>query len=100
MTLWARLAQGNAPNWGAGFLPGVFQGTALNPNGAPINNLDPPAGMTAAEQRRQLDLITELNRQRLADLNPPEADLAARIESFELAYRMQMSCAGSVRHQP
>lgn len=90
-TLGRGLPKGSASDWGAGFLPGVFQGTALNPNGAPINNLAPPSSMTAAEQRRQLDLIADLNRQRLAELNPPEADLAARIESFELAYRMQMS---------
>jgi len=90
-TLGRGLPKGSASNWGAGFLPGVFQGTALNPNGPPINNLDRPADMTSDQQRRQLDLIHELNRQRLEELNPPEADLAARIESFELAYRMQMA---------
>jgi hypothetical protein len=72
-------------------LPGVFQGTALNAQGAPINNLDRAAGMTDEQQRRQLDLIAQLNRDRLDALHPPEADLAARIESFELAYRMQMA---------
>jgi len=90
-TLGRGLPKGSASNWGAGFLPGVFQGTALNANGPPINNLDRPADMTADQQRRQLDLIQELNRQRFEELNPPEADLAARIESFELAYRMQMA---------
>jgi len=90
-TLGRGLPKGSASNWGAGFLPGVFQGTALSPNGPPINNLDRASDMTADEQRRQLDLIRELNRQRLEELKPPEADLAARIESFELAYRMQMA---------
>ncbi|MCC7085126.1 MAG: DUF1501 domain-containing protein [Pirellulales bacterium] len=90
-TLGRGLPKGNASNWGAGFLPGVYQGTALNPQGAPINNLQPPSSMTAGQQRQQLDLIAKLNRRRMEELHPPEADLAARIESFELAYRMQMS---------
>ena len=41
-TLGRGLPKGHAQNWGAGFLPGVFQGTALNAQGAPIDNLDPP----------------------------------------------------------
>jgi hypothetical protein len=90
-TLGRGLPKGNASNWGAGFLPGVYQGTALNPQGAPISNLDPPSSMTADQQRKQLDLIAKLNKRRMEELHPPEADLAARIESFELAYRMQMS---------
>jgi hypothetical protein len=89
-TLGRGLPKGHASNWGAGFLPGVFQGTALNAQGAPIDNLDRPAHMTADAQRRQLDLLAKLNKSHLAE-NQGEAELAARIESFELAYRMQMS---------
>src|SRR5689334_7743457 len=89
-TLGRGLPKGNASNWGAGFLPGVFQGTALNAQGAPINNLYRDARLTDDQQRRQLDLVSRLNKRALQE-QPHEADLAARIESFELAYRMQMA---------
>ncbi len=82
------LPKGYSQNWGAGFLPSVFQGTWLKPTGEPIDNLKPPAVMSVEQQRRQLDLINSLN-QIHAEQNPGEADLTARIESFELAYRMQ-----------
>lgn len=89
-TLGRGLPKGHAQNWGAGFLPGVFQGTALNAQGAPINNLDRRAGMSDDQQRRQLDLIKRLNQRHL-NHHHDEAELAARIESFELAYRMQIT---------
>lgn len=87
-TLGRGLPKGHAQNWGAGFLPGVFQGTALNAQGAPINNLYRRKDMSDEQQVAQLDLLRRLNQ-----LHPrsDEADLAARIESFELAYRMQMA---------
>jgi hypothetical protein len=84
------LPKGNANNWSAGFLPGVYQGTYLQPKGPPIANLSRPAGMNDAQQRAQLNLLASLNRQHLAQ-HEAERELAARIESFELAYRMQMS---------
>jgi hypothetical protein len=89
-TLGRGLPKGHAQNWGAGFLPGVFQGTALNAQGAPINNLVRSANQTDAQQRAQLDLLRRLNQHDL-EHHPAEAELAARIESFELAYRMQIS---------
>lgn len=89
-TLGRGLPKGHAQNWGAGFLPGIYQGTALNAQGEPIDNLSRPSHMSDEDQRRQLDLIGQLNKQHLK-CNPDEAALAARIESFELAYRMQMS---------
>ena len=82
------LPKGNASNWSAGFLPGAYQGTWLRPTGPPIDNLTPPAEMSPSHQRSQLDLIAKLNAGDL-EHNPAEGDLAARIESFELAYRMQ-----------
>ena len=82
------LPKGHAANWGAGFLPSVYQGTHFRPAGEPIDNLKRPKEMNDAQQRRQLDLLKTLNQQHLAD-NPFEEELAARIESFELAYRMQ-----------
>jgi hypothetical protein len=82
------LPKGHAQNWGAGFIPGVYQGTYLKPAGTPIDNMTPPAELAGERQRRQLDLLAELNA-RHRDENPAERELAARIESFELAYRMQ-----------
>jgi hypothetical protein len=89
-TLGRGVPKGHAQNWGAGFLPGVFQGTALNIQGDPINNLTRAAGMNDTQQRSQLDLLAKLNRHYSA-ANPSESELSARIESFELAYRMQMA---------
>jgi hypothetical protein len=88
-TLGRGLPKGHSLNWGAGFLPGVYQGTALNPNGDPIDNLTRPKDLSPQRQRSQLDLLASLNRQH-QEQHAAEAELTARIESFELAYRMQM----------
>lgn len=82
------LPKGHAANWGAGFLPSVYQGTHFRPTGDAIDNLYRPKEMNPDQQRRQLDLLRHLNQKHL-DANPYEEELAARIESFELAYRMQ-----------
>ncbi len=84
------LPKGHAANWSSGFLPGVYQGTHAKPSGPPIENLARPAGMSDRAQRDQLDLLKQLNQLGLAE-RPGEAELTARIESFELAYRMQMA---------
>jgi hypothetical protein len=89
-TLGRGLPKGHAQNWGAGFLPGVYQGTALNPRGAPIDNLIRDSRLTDGEQRRQLELLRRLNGQH-QQTHEGEHELAARIETFELAYRMQMA---------
>lgn len=90
------LPKGHAANWSAGFLPGVFQGTHLKPQGDPIDNLVRPADMTADTQRSQLDLLRELNQLHL-DQHAAESELAARIESFELAWRMQSAAPEAVQ---
>src|SRR5205085_9405158 len=82
------LPKGNALNWGAGFLPSVYQGTWLRPQGEPIDNLKRPAILSDERQRAQLDLIAELNRTTLEG-SAIENEHSARVESFELAYRMQ-----------
>jgi hypothetical protein len=82
------LPKGNANNWGAGFLPGAYQGTWLRPHGEPIDNLRPPQNLSDARQRAQLSLLASLNKNALAH-SSAENEMAARIESFELAYRMQ-----------
>jgi hypothetical protein len=89
-TLGRGLPKGYAQNWGAGFLPSIFQGTALKPQGAPIDNLFRPADLTDQQQRNQLALLNRLNRRQL-EQRPGDTELAARIETFELAYRMQMA---------
>jgi hypothetical protein len=89
-TLGRGLPKGYAQNWGAGFLPSIFQGTALKPQGAPIDNLYRPAGLSAPQQRNQLDLLARLNQRQL-DEHAGDSELAARIETFELAFRMQLA---------
>ena len=84
------LPKGHAANWSSGFLPGVFQGTHLKPTGPAIDNLQMPSGMTAQSQRQQLDLLKQLN-QTFLEKQAAENELTARIESFELAYRMQVA---------
>jgi len=89
-TLGRGIPKGHAQNWGAGFLPGVYQGTALAAQGPPIENLDRTPEMTDAQQRAQLDLLAQLNRPNV-QRHPHDAELTARVASFELAYRMQMA---------
>lgn len=94
-TLGRGLPKGYAQNWGAGFLPGIYQGTSLKPQGAPIEDLTRGIEMGERQQRAQLDYLARLNRRRLAQA-PTEPELAARIETFELAYRMQMAAPEAV----
>ena len=95
------LPKGNASNWTAGFLPGVYQGTWLKPQGEPIANLKRPADLTEKRQREQLDFLAALNREQMAG-SAAENELAARINSFELAYRMQTAApeAFDVNREP
>ena len=80
--------QGGAANWSSGYLPAQYQGTPLRPEGAPILDMTPPAGVTAEQQRLTLDATSEFNRIHLAK-HPDHAELSARIETYELAFRMQ-----------
>jgi hypothetical protein len=82
------LPKGYSQNWGAGFLPSIYQGTWLKPEGEPIENLKLPEEHSEDRQRRMLDLLAAVNDEHLHK-HPGEKELAARIESFELAYRMQ-----------
>lgn len=80
--------QGGAANWSNGYLPAFYQGTPLRPTGSPILDLQPPAGVTPERQRRNLDLLASMN-QRHAEAHPEHQELSARLESYELAFRMQ-----------
>jgi hypothetical protein len=82
------LPKGNANNWSAGFLPSVFQGTWLKPQGDPIDNFRRPDSLTEAQQRHHLNVLQQANELHLAS-RPEDHELEARIESFEMAYRMQ-----------
>ena len=85
---------GGPSNWSAGFMPAAYQGTVFRPSGAPIVDLAPPQQITPEEQRARLNLLDKLNRIDL-ERNPGNSELTARIESYELAYRMQ-GCAPEV----
>jgi hypothetical protein len=84
----SRGSKGGPANWGSGFLPSSWQGTTFRSGAAPILNLARPADVTAEGQRRQLDLAAQLNADHLA-AHAGDSELEARIQSFELAYRMQ-----------
>jgi hypothetical protein len=86
---------GGAPNWSHGFMPASYQGTQLRVSGDPILNLNPPAGTSALEQRRQLDLLREMNEAHRAS-SPDNTELSARIASYELAFRMQQHAPEAV----
>jgi hypothetical protein len=80
---------GGAGLYGSGFLPTIYQGVPFRKTGDPVLFLSNPAGVTDTMQRRTLDLIKNLNEQRLGAVGDPE--IATRISSFEMAYRMQSS---------
>ena len=80
--------QGGAPNWSSGYLPAHYQGTPLRPKGAPIVDMTPPPGVTPERQRTMLGLLDGLNR-RHHERQPQHEELLARIQSYELAFKMQ-----------
>lgn len=83
------------PNWSSGFMPATYSGTLFRPVGDPILDLQGPDHLSRQAQRRQLDLLAELNGQHL-DARPGGRELAARINSYELAYRMQAAAPDAV----
>jgi len=78
---------GGNSNWGSGFLPTVYQGVQFRTSGDPVLYLSNPTGVDASLQRESLDTVTALNRLRLDEVGDPE--IATRINSYEMAYRMQ-----------
>src|SRR3954471_17266596 len=80
---------GGSSNWGAGFLPSGYQGTLFRSVGDPVLYLSNPAGVDKELQRDTLDTINKLNKKHLDAVGDPE--IATRINSFEMAYRMQSS---------
>jgi hypothetical protein len=81
---------GGPKNWSSGFLPATYQGTQLRNQGDPILDLAPPATIGKQQQRGRLDLLKHLNQHFNAD-KPDDSELEARINAYELAYRMQVA---------
>ena len=80
---------GGNSNWGSGFLPTVYQGVQFRSGGDPVLYLSNPEGVDKQLQRDSLDTIGRLNRMRLDAVGDPE--IATRVNSFEMAFRMQSS---------
>ncbi len=87
--------KGGSLIWSSGFLPTGYQGTLFRSQGTPVLNLTRPDRVTREDQRAQLDLLKQLNGEHLAQ-HEGEADLLTRIQSFELAFRMQLEATGLV----
>lgn len=90
------LPQGGSGNWNNGFLPAHFQGTRLRPEGSPLLDLSPQSFKSREHQRRALDELALLNQSHLESIGAGRGDLAARMESYELAYRMQSEVPGVI----
>ena len=80
----------NSDNWSNGWLPSLYQGTAVRPKEPRILNLDPPDHLAGAPQAAQLDLLRSLNEHHRRE-HPGESDLNARIANYELAAKMQLA---------
>ncbi|MEM9588383.1 MAG: DUF1501 domain-containing protein [Planctomycetota bacterium] len=81
--------QGGAANWSNGFLPTALQGTPLRSKGSPILDIAPPQGVSREHQRQNLDFLAKMNARHAAK-HPDHEDLLARMQNYELAFRMQM----------
>ncbi|HCC57074.1 MAG TPA: DUF1501 domain-containing protein [Solibacterales bacterium] len=79
---------GGPKNWSSGFLPATYQGTQFRNSGAPILDLQPPETIGKQQQRGRLDLLKTLNQHFDSD-KPEDTELEARVNAYELAYRMQ-----------
>ena len=84
-----------AQNWTSGYMPASYQGTLLRSKGEPILDLAPPTGMPPAAQRRLLNGLKNLNHEHQASRSS-NSNLAARIASYELAYKMQQHAPEAV----
>ncbi|MFN8710526.1 MAG: DUF1501 domain-containing protein [Planctomyces sp.] len=86
---------GGQPNWSSGFMSAAYQGTLFRPIGDPILDLRGPDYLSRDAQREQLDLLQQLNQKHLQS-RPGGDELAARMSSYELAYRMQSEAPEAV----
>lgn len=86
---------GGSINWSAGFLPAVYQGTAFRPGDSPILHLNRPEVVSSTQQRENLDLLKRLNTNSAAR-HPHDTELRARLNAYELAYRMETAAPEAV----
>ena len=86
---------GGPTNWSAGFLPATYQGTHFRQGNPPIFHLAPPLGIGDRQQRGKIDFLNELNR-RFDASRGNDNELNARINAYELAYRMQSAAPDAV----
>ncbi len=96
ITIKPALSHGGAKNWSSAFLPGAYQGTAIGHAGLKVDDIkDEPIeylinkGLSPEQQRYELDMLQAINR-RHAEMHKYDANLEARIDAFELAFRMQV----------
>src|SRR5215470_12753930 len=80
---------GGTSNWSSGFLPSTYQGVTFRSSGDPVLYLSNPAGVSRDMQRASLDVLKDLNEQHYAKTG--DMEIASRISSYELAFRMQMN---------
>lgn len=86
---------GGTKNWSSGFLPATYQGTQFRPGATPILALKPPAVISEEQQKSKLGFLRELNRRYNRDRSE-DSELEARLDSYELAYRMQSAAPEAV----
>jgi hypothetical protein len=91
---------GGNSNWGSGFLPTVYQGVQFRTSGDPVLYLSNPRGVDTEVQRDSLDVVRKLNQLQLEQAGDPE--IATRINSFEMAFRMQLTAPEvmEIGHEP
>src|SRR5690606_12719574 len=82
-------------NWSSGFMPASYQATVMRSKGDPILDLKPPSDLSLPAQRRLLDTLREYNEEHLATRSD-NSNLAARIASYELAFKMQQHAPEAV----
>ena len=108
ITIKPALAHGGSKNWSSAFLPGAFQGTAIGHSGMKVEDIQGEPieylvnqGLSPEQQRYELDMLQSINR-RHAAMREHDPDLEARIEAFELAFRMQVQApeAFEVEREP
>ena len=80
--------QGGAANWSNGYLPAFYQGTPMRPVGSPLLDIAPPEYVSKSAQKKNLDLLMKLNKNH-QQKHINHGDLKARMEAYQLAYRMQ-----------
>ena len=87
--------------WGNGYLPASYQGTLFRSTGAPILDLNLPKGLSREQQRKEFQFVRWLNEQHASE-RPGESELEARINAYELAFRMRppRRCTASTTRSP